>query len=381
MSDDTRVAVVLVRQLNAPRRTVFEACTDPRRLARWLAPAAGEVRSVTGDPRVGGLFRLDGVDPNGQAYAVRGTYLEIVPDRGLLMTWLFEGAAPLGGPPSRVRIDLRALGADTTEMTLSHERIDDQAVADRYGTAWAICLDRLRWSTDPKPEGAVFRSPLGQIGSLYGDRHRVLQDAFGTRPLANRLRGLSVTSAMTDAQMRFVAGRDAVFLTTIDHRGYPTCSHKGGQPGFVRVLDAATLEIPSYDGNGMYLSAGNVAENPKVGLLFIDLERPHRLRVHGTASLLRDAGALEAHPGAELVLRVAILEIFANCPRYIHRYRRVATSRFAPGEDRAGEVPAWKTIDVVRDAVPERDRTRMERSGAAPITIETYRERLERGET
>ena len=63
------------------------------------------------------------------------------------------------------------------------------------------------------------------------------------------------------------------FLATADAEGRPQCSYKGGEPGFVRVLDERTLAFPSYDGNGMYLSAGNVLVNPHVGLLFIDFER------------------------------------------------------------------------------------------------------------
>ena len=60
------------------------------------------------------------------------------------------------------------------------------------------------------------------------------------------------------------------FLATADADGRPTCSYKGGDPGFVRVVDDRTLAFPNYDGNGMYLSMGNVAANPEVGLLFLD---------------------------------------------------------------------------------------------------------------
>ncbi|ACL55704.1 pyridoxamine 5'-phosphate oxidase-related FMN-binding [Methylobacterium nodulans ORS 2060] len=333
------------------------------------------------DLRAGGAYRLEGIDPNGAAYAICGEYLEVVPDRRLVMSWSYRGAAALGGPPSRVRIELRPLGPDTTEMSLTHAQIDAPETADLYGTVWSICLDRLRWSTDPAvEEGEVF-SALGAISTLYGEPHRALQDAFETRDLANRLRSLSVTCAMSPTQQRFIAERDMVFLTTIDHCGYPTCSYKGGAPGFVRVLDAQTLALPSYNGNGMYLTAGNLSANPKVGLLFVDFERPHRLRIHGTARLVRSGAELGAHPGAEFLIRIAIAEIFVNCPRYIHRYRRIGTSRFVPGEDRAGEVPAWKRIDAFRDAVPPRDRAALAASGAPPLTIDAYRRLLDAGET
>ncbi len=73
------------------------------------------------------------------------------------------------------------------------------------------------------------------------------------------------------------------FLATADSEGWPQCSYKGGEPGFVRVLDETTLAFPSYDGNGMYLSAGNVIVNPAVGLLFVDFEVGTRLRLNGVA--------------------------------------------------------------------------------------------------
>lgn len=56
------------------------------------------------------------------------------------------------------------------------------------------------------------------------------------------------------------------FLATADAEGRPTCSYKGGDPGFVQVLDPHTVVFPNYDGNGMYLSAGNVLVNGEVGM-------------------------------------------------------------------------------------------------------------------
>ena len=64
------------------------------------------------------------------------------------------------------------------------------------------------------------------------------------------------------------------FLATVDEDGQPSCSYKGGAPGFVRVVDPRTLAFPNYDGNGMFLSMGNIAQSRKVGMLFIDFERP-----------------------------------------------------------------------------------------------------------
>ena len=124
------------------------------------------------------------------------------------------------------------------------------------------------------------------MSRLYGDIHRAMQMAFDTRTLADRLEGMIVKPEIDDVGKVFIASRDMFFLTTIDHNGRPTVSYKGGSPGFVRVLDASTLLFPSYDGNGMYLSMGNISGNPEIGMLFIDFEKPFRLRAQGRAELI-----------------------------------------------------------------------------------------------
>src|SRR6478736_5918988 len=116
----------------------------------------------------------------------------------------------------------------------------------------------------------------------FHDESRSLQDAFHTRSLADRIDDLLVHDTIDDGDRAFIEARDMFFLATADAEGRPTCSYKGGDPGFVRVLDDHTLAFPSYDGNGMYLSTGNVLANPAVGMLFIDLERGHRMRLEAT---------------------------------------------------------------------------------------------------
>src|SRR4029079_10149698 len=83
----------------------------------------------------------------------------------------------------------------------------------------------------------------------------------------------------------FIEQRDMFFLATADAEGRPTCSYKGGEPGFVRVLDPHTIAFPNFDGNGMYLSTGNVLVNPEVGMLFIDFERGHRMGIDNPAAV------------------------------------------------------------------------------------------------
>jgi uncharacterized protein len=191
---------------------------------------------------------------------------------------------------------------------------------------------------------------------VYHEGMRQLQDARETRALADRLAEVTRRTAFTDDDRAFIERSPMFFIATADAHGHPDCSYKGGLPGFVRVLDERTLCIPDYDGNGMYRTWGNVIANPAVGLLFMDFEQPKRLRVNGTARVSADDPLLGECEGAVFIVRVTADAIFPNCPRYLHRMQVVEHSAYAPRADYTPPVPAWKTFDVFRDALPARDR-------------------------
>jgi predicted pyridoxine 5'-phosphate oxidase superfamily flavin-nucleotide-binding protein len=198
--------------------------------------------------------------------------------------------------------------------------------------------------------------------STYHDGSRRLQDRFDTRRLADRLDERFVQRPTIDADDKaFIERMDMFFLATADADGHPQCSYKGGDPGFVRVLDERTVAFPNYDGNGMYLSMGNVLVNAHVGMLFVDFtaERPSRLRLNGVASVDERDELLPTWPGAQFVVRVEATEVFPNCPRYIHRMALVERSRFVP---HAGAepppVPDWKRTDWACDVLPADDPAR-----------------------
>ena len=100
------------------------------------------------------------------------------------------------------------------------------------------------------------------MSRLYGPIHRSLQDRFDTRRLADNVETRVVLTEIPQEHKAFIESRDMFFLSTIDHQGRPTVSYKGGDPGFVRVLDAKTVAFPCYDGNGMFYSMGNLLGNP-----------------------------------------------------------------------------------------------------------------------
>ena len=192
--------------------------------------------------------------------------------------------------------------------------------------------------------------------AMYHEGMRSLQDIRETRPIADRLEKVTLRTAFTADDRAFIESRPMFFVATADAEGQPECSYKGGLPGFVRVLDDRTLAFPDYDGNGMYRSWGNVLVNPAVALLFLDFETPKRIRVNGSAQVRTDDPLLAEFPGAVFIVRVAANKIFPNCPRYVHKMKLVEYSTYAPRPDYVPPVPAWKTFDSFRDALPARDR-------------------------
>ena len=190
---------------------------------------------------------------------------------------------------------------------------------------------------------------------IYNDASRALQDRFDTRRLADRIEERIVPDTIDADDRAFIERQDMFFLATCDPAGQPQCSYKGGEPGFVRVLDERTIAFPSYDGNGMYLSLGNAVAQPQVGLLFVDFVVQKRLRLNGVASVELEDPLLESFPEAQAIVRVRATHVFPNCPRYIHKMELVERSRFVPREACETPVPDWKRRDWAKDVLAEGD--------------------------
>jgi predicted pyridoxine 5'-phosphate oxidase superfamily flavin-nucleotide-binding protein len=177
---------------------------------------------------------------------------------------------------------------------------------------------------------------------FYHDASRALQRGFGTLELAGHLAERYVLEELEPEHADWIRGADSVFVATLDPHGQPECSYKGGLPGFIRVTGPRSLEIPSYDGNGMYRTLGNAASGSRIGLLFLFPEQPAKLRVNGTCELLTDPAALAAHHGAEAVVRVGVTAVFENCPRYLHDRRNGGYSVHCPRPGYRPPDPDWK---------------------------------------
>ncbi|MBX3485683.1 pyridoxamine 5'-phosphate oxidase family protein [Phenylobacterium sp.] len=191
--------------------------------------------------------------------------------------------------------------------------------------------------------------------AMFHDGNRALQDAFGSRALADRLEERLAHDRFTEGDAAFIQAQSFFFLATADADGRPDCSFKGGPPGFAHVAAPDLLVFPDYDGNGMFKSLGNIRANPHVGLLFIAMgEKAGRLRVNGRAEVVGDDPLMAGIAGAQLLVKVTPTDIFPNCPRYIPRMSIEAYSEYAPAAGEPPVEPKWKTFPDFADVVPPR---------------------------
>ncbi len=109
------------------------------------------------------------------------------------------------------------------------------------------------------------------------------------------------------------------FLATSGQDGSCDCSFKGGGPGIIRILDSTRLAFPDFDGNGAFMSLGNIMQNPRVGMLFIDFSDGARLRVNGRASVHDSGPMMRLFPDRPRIVVVDIDQVVPNCPAHIPR--------------------------------------------------------------
>ncbi len=215
---------------------------------------------------------------------------------------------------------------------------------------------------------------------FYSEAQKNIQEQFESRPLASALEQAIVATELGDRHISFISTRDFFFLSTVNAAGDPTVSYKGGGVGTVKIIDNYTLAFPAYDGNGMFLSMGNITDTAKIGMLFIDFETPNRVRVQATASFSADDALIGEYPGAIGIVRAAVDRVFVNCARYIHKHERVEASSYVPDENGEQPFPAWKRIDGLQDQLPPKDQNQAAAAGGV-ITQEEYGQKLLAGES
>lgn len=154
---------------------------------------------------------------------------------------------------------------------------------------------------------------------------KALQTSKGSRrAYANMEANGSWETEITPDLAAFIAGQRSVFLATVNSEGQPYLQHRGGPPGFLRVLDAHTLAFVDYSGNRQYISSGNLRDNPKALLFLIDYRYRKRVKLWGEARVVEATPDLLARlmPDAykakpEQVMLFTVHAWDANCPQHI----------------------------------------------------------------
>lgn len=201
-------------------------------------------------------------------------------------------------------------------------------------------------------------------GPLYGPGARGLQDEFDARRLADRLERVTLHTELDEGDIALIQDQAAVWVATVDAEGWPDVSYKGGDRGFVQVVSPSELRLPIFNGNGMWRTLGNVRDDPRVALLFVDTQRPWRLRLHGRATVHTDPDATAAFTGAEAVLVVHVERAFPNCGRYIHQDGTI--SPFVPRQGEEAPVPDWKRLPFLNEVLPADDPARVDPDAGGP---------------
>jgi uncharacterized protein len=159
------------------------------------------------------------------------------------------------------------------------------------------------------------------------DAVKDLQERWGSRSAYSRFESGPLTSnQLGPEEIAFIEAQDSFFLASLNESGWPYIQHRGGPPGFLKVLGNNQLGFPDFKGNRQYLSFGNILKNPRVSLFLIDYPARARLKIFGNAKLVEGDNVpdalreMENEPGATAIERGVIIQVEAfhwNCPKYI----------------------------------------------------------------
>ena len=131
---------------------------------------------------------------------------------------------------------------------------------------------------------------------------------------------------LTDEEREFIAARDSFYLATVTETGWPYVQHRGGKPGFLRVLSPTTLAFADFGGNRQMLSTGNLAANDRVALFLMDYPQRTRLKILGHArvddarqhpELVQQLAEPDVHRIVERLFFIEVVSFDWNCPKYI----------------------------------------------------------------
>ena len=172
----------------------------------------------------------------------------------------------------------------------------------------------------------------------FTDDVQAVQHEHGSDAFYDRKRvaatATAESDALTDDEIEFLAERDGFYLATVSETGWPYVQHRGGPPGFVRVLDDHTIGWADFRGNLQYISAGNLGGDDRVAMITVDYARRRRLKIFGHARIVtadQDPDLIRSLSHAQydaVVERAVVVSVDAfdwNCPQHI-------TPRFSAAE-------------------------------------------------
>jgi glutathione S-transferase len=137
-----KTSLEIKRFIDAPAARVYEAWTDPAQLKEWWGPEGVRIRSLSADPRVGGKYRWDLVNQEGEEMSLFGEYRELLPGKKIVFTWQWDDDEVWQNRTSIVTIELSDRDAGT-EVRLRHEQLPSEESRDRHNQGWNSVLDRL----------------------------------------------------------------------------------------------------------------------------------------------------------------------------------------------------------------------------------------------
>ena len=194
----------------------------------------------------------------------------------------------------------------------------------------------------------------------FTDTVKAIQERKGSRKGYARMEDKGGwADRVTEDLAAFIAARDSFYLATANADGQPYIQHRGGKPGFLKVLDDKTLAFADFAGNRQYLTQGNLADNPKAFLFLMDYPNRRRVKIWGTARMVEDDAALiqrladadytDGTPERAVVFEIAAWDV--NCPQHI--------------------MPRFTEADIARAVQPLHDRIRELESQLAAAGLPT----------
>lgn len=188
---------------------------------------------------------------------------------------------------------------------------------------------RLNGWAESRPDGTI----LVHAQQVYANCPKYIQArrwewAAGARDEPAKSRR---TRSLTEQQQRLIREADTFFIASSHKDGGADASHRGGNPGFAHVVNETKLIWPDYSGNGLFQTLGNLAADPRAGLLFMDFEGGNTLQLTGTARIVWDENHTAAFPGAERLLEYEIEEVVELAGANPLRWTFIEYSPFNPG--------------------------------------------------